>query len=333
MEYRRLGRSGLNVSALSFGSWVTFGDQVDDDVAFECMKAAFDAGINFFDNAEIYAHGKSEEVMGRLIKRGGWRRTDLVISTKIFWGGFGPNDQGLSRKRIREGTEAALRRLDLDYVDLIFCHRPDPYTPIEETVRAMSWVVDRGLALYWGTSEWSAEQIRQAHHVAREHGLTPPTMEQPQYHMLHRERVEREYANLYTEFGLGTTIWSPLARGVLAGRYDDGIPAGSRFSLENYAWLRDEIESDEGKRRLAKVRALKPIADDLGMTRAQLALAWCLANPNVSTVITGASSLAQLRENLGALDHVAALTPEVLERIETVLDNRPEPVPDFRRSE
>ncbi len=333
MEYRRLGRSGLNVSALSFGSWVTFGEQIDEDVAYRLMAAAFDAGVNFFDNAEIYAHGASETVMGRVIARGGWARRDLVVSTKIFWGGYGPNDQGLSAKRIREGTDASLARLGLDYVDLIYCHRPDPYTPIEETVRAMSLVVQRGQALYWGTSEWSAEQIRCAHAVARECGLVPPTMEQPQYHLFHRDRVEREYARLYHDVGLGTTTWSPLARGLLTGKYNDGIPDGSRLALPEYDWLRQEVESDEGRRRIEKVQELEPVADDLGCSLAQLAIGWCLKNPNVSTVITGASRLEQLEENLGALDVAARLDAAVLERIEAIVDSKPDPEPDFRRTE
>lgn len=241
MEYRRLGSSGLRVSALSFGSWVTFSDQIDTDVARACMTAAYDAGVNFFDNAEGYAGGESEIMMGRIIKDAGWARSDLVISTKIFWGGDGPNDRGLSRKHVIEGTEAALQRLQLDYVDLVFCHRPDLHTPIEETVRAMSHLVDQGKALYWGTSEWSAEQIRQAYEFTRREHLVPPTMEQPQYNMFHRQRVEHEYANLYRDFGLGTTIWSPLASGLLTGKYADGVPDGSRLALEQYAWLRERM--------------------------------------------------------------------------------------------
>ncbi|MCP4246983.1 MAG: voltage-dependent potassium channel subunit beta [bacterium] len=330
MEYRRLGSSGLQVSALSFGSWVTFGEQVDEEVALECMQSAVGGGINFFDNAEAYAAGRSETIMGRVIKKAGWKRSDLVVSTKIYWGGPGPNDSGLSRKHVVEGTEAALARLQMDYVDLIFCHRPDLHTPIEETVRAMSWLVDRGKAFYWGTSEWSAEQIRDAYHVARRERLVPPTMEQPEYNMFHRDRVEREYAGLYREFGLGTTIWSPLASGLLTGKYNDGIPEGSRLGLEDYQWLKDQVLSERGKARLATVRKLAPVADELECTLAQLALAWCLKNPNVSTVITGASKPGQVTENLQAMDLVERLTPEVLERLETILDNKPKPEDDWR---
>jgi voltage-dependent potassium channel beta subunit len=325
MEYRFLGKSGLKVSALSFGSWVTFGDQMDVDLAHDCMKAAVDAGVNFFDNAEVYAAGRSEEIMGEVLRRAGWKRSDLVISTKIFWGGPGPNDRGLSRKHVMEGTDAALKRLGLDYVDLLFCHRPDLETPIEETVRAMHRVVESGRAFYWGTSEWSAAQIRRAHDIARAEHLTPPTMEQPQYHMLHRHRVEVEYAPLYEEIGLGTTIWSPLASGILTGKYNDGIPEGSRMSLPNYQWLLPHLESEEGRRKIAKVKLLTPLARELDCTMAQLAIAWCLANDDVSTVITGASRPEQVTENMKALETAARLTPEVLERIEGILDNRPQP--------
>ncbi len=330
MEYRHLGSSGLQVSALSFGSWVTFGTQIGEDVAYECMKAAYDAGVNFFDNAEVYAGGKAETMMGAVIRRAGWKRSDLVISTKIFWGGKGPNDRGLSRKHVIEGTDAALARLGLDYVDLLFCHRPDPATPIEETVRAMSHLIDRGKAFYWGTSEWSADQIMEAHGVARRERLIPPTMEQPQYNMFHRERVEREYARLYREIGLGTTIWSPLASGILTGKYEHGMPDGTRFSVPDYEWLRENIESEQGRANIDKARRLRPVADELGCSLAQLALAWCLKNEDVSTVITGASKPEQVVENMKALDVAAKIGPEIMERIETVLDNRPEPAQTFR---
>lgn len=323
MEYRRLGSSGLKVSALSFGSWVTFGKQVDIDLAAEEMKVALDNGVNFFDNAEAYEAGQSEIVMGKAIKKLGLSRKDYVVSTKIFWGGDGPNDSGLSRKHVVEGVRGALERLQLDYVDLVFCHRPDYETPIEETVRAMSHVIDRGWALYWGTSEWSSEEIRQAYEVALRLGLTPPTMEQPEYNMFHRERVEVEYAPLYRDFGLGTTIWSPLASGVLTGKYAKGINDG-RLTLPGYEWLRKIYESEEGRRRIETVEKLRPIAGDLGASLAQLALAWALNNPNVSTVITGASKAEQVKENMKALDLVEKLTPEVVERIEDVLQNKPE---------
>ena len=328
MKYRHLGASGLNVSALSYGSWVTFGDQIDTARAAECMQVAYDHGVNFFDNAEAYASGQSEKMMGQIIQKKDWTRSDLVLSTKIFWGGDGPNDQGLSRKHVIEGTKAALRRLQTDYVDLVFCHRPDPETPIEETVRAMSYLVDQGYAFYWGTSEWSAEQIRHAHAVAQREHLVPPTMEQPQYNMFHRERVEREYAPLYDDIGLGTTTWSPLASGLLTGKYNDGIPDDSRLATENYEWLQDQVLVEE---RIEKVQRLADVADDVGCSTAQLALAWCLTNPDVSTVITGASKPHQVEENMQALDVVDQIDDEVADRIEDILDNRPEPAQNWRR--
>jgi voltage-dependent potassium channel beta subunit len=330
MQYRHLGSSGLQVSALSFGAWVTFGQQYGEDMAYDCMKAAYDAGVNFFDNAEAYAQGQAEVVMGNVIKRAGWKRSDLVVSTKIFWGGDGPNDTGLNRKHLIEGTNAALARLQMDYVDLLFCHRPDIRTPIEETVRAMSYLVDSGKAFYWGTSEWSAAQIMEAYGVARREHLTPPTMEQPQYNMFHRERVEKEYAHLYREIGLGTTIWSPLASGILTGKYNGGMPEGTRVSMEGYEWLRKMFESPDGQARIEKARQLAPVAEELGCTQSQLALAWCLKNPNVSTVITGASRAEQVVENMAALDVADKLTPEVMARIEGILDNKPTPPSDFR---
>jgi voltage-dependent potassium channel beta subunit len=320
------------ISALSYGAWVTFGTQMDEDAAFACMKAAYDAGVNFFDNAEAYAGGEAETLMGRVIRRAGWKRSDLVVSTKIFWGGTGPNDRGLSRKHLVEGTEASLERLGLHRVDLLFCHRPDPDTPIEETVRAMNYLLDHGKAYYWGTSEWSAAQIREAHDLARRERLVPPAMEQPQYNMFHRERVEGEYARLYDDIGLGLTVWSPLASGLLTGKYNAGIPGGSRLDTEGYEWLRERLESSEGATQIAKVRRLGAVADELGCTTAQLALAWCLSNPQVSTVITGASRPDQVTENMRAVEVLPKLTPELLERIEVILDNAPEPEPNFRTS-
>ncbi|HNT23628.1 MAG TPA: aldo/keto reductase [Anaerolineales bacterium] len=330
MEYRYLGASGLQVSALSLGAWVTYGEQVGEEVALTCMEAAYKEGVNFFDNAEAYGRGNAETVMGSVIKKMGWKRSDLVISTKIFWGGRVPNATGLSRKHIIEGMDASLARLQMDYVDLVFCHRPDIYTPIEETVRAMNFLIDQGMAFYWGTSEWSARQIIEAYGIARREHLIPPIMEQPQYNMFERERVEKEYAHLYKEIGLGTTIWSPLASGLLTGKYNDGIPEGSRMAMENYGWLRDMLKSEEGQQRLAKVKQLAPLAEELGCTLAQLALAWCLKNPQVSTVITGASRAEQVSANMKALDVVEKLTPAVMERIEAILQNKPEPESDFR---
>jgi len=330
MEYRYLGKSGLQVSALSLGAWVTYGGQVGEDVAYECMSAAYESGVNFFDNAEVYANGNAETTMGNVIKKAGWKRSDLVISTKIFWSGDGPNDRGLSWKHIIEGTNASLHRLQMDYVDLIFCHRPDIHTPIEETVRAMNQIINQGKAFYWGTSMWSAQQIMEAYGIARQEHLIPPLVEQPQYHMFHRERVEKEYAPLYEMIGLGTTIWSPLASGMLTGKYNDGIPEGTRVTLEGYEWLRKRFEGEGIKEDLAKVKKLMLIADELGCTMAQLALAWCLKNPNVSTVITGASKPEQVVENMKSIDVVEKLSDEVIDSIEKILDNKPKPEPDFR---
>lgn len=323
MEYRHLGRSGLNVSAISLGAWVTYGSQVGEDVALECMKAAFDGGVNLFDNAEAYASGRAESVMGNVIRRLGWKRSDLVISTKLFWGGKGPNDRGLSRKRILEGTDASLKRLQLDYVDILFCHRPDPETPIEETVRAMNHVLNQGKVLYWGTSEWSADEIREAATIAASEHLIGPQAEQPQYHMFHRERVEKEYEPLYDKFGIGTTIWSPLASGLLSGKYDDGIIPGTRASHPGMEWLREELVGPKAKPRTDVVKKLKPVADGLGCTRAQLALAWCLKNPRVSSVITGATRAEQVKENLGAVRVAEKLNDGVMREIESLLARAP----------
>jgi len=320
MNYRRLGSAGLKVSELSLGAWVTYGGQVGEEVALECMSAAYDAGVNFFDNAEAYAHGNAEIVMGNVIKKMGWRRESLVISSKVFWGGEGPNEVGLSRKHIFEACHNSLKRLQLDYLDLFFCHRPDPNTPIEETVRAMDDLVHQGRILYWGTSEWSAADIMRAYAIARERHLTPPQMEQPEYNMLHRDRVEREYAPLYREIGLGTTTWSPLASGLLTGKYNDGIPPGTRAALKGFEWLRDSVMTPE---LVEKVKQLQPVAADLGCSMAQLALAWCLKNPNVSTVITGASRPEQVNENMKAPEVVPKLTSNVMERIDAILGIKP----------
>src|SRR5919202_1821261 len=319
MNYRRLGKAGIKLSELSLGAWVTYGGQVGEDVATECMSAAYEAGVNFFDNAEAYAGGQAEIVMGNVIKKLGWRRESIVVSTKIFWGGEGPNDTGLSHKHIIEGVNNALRRFQMDYVDLVFCHRPDPNTPIEETVRAMDIVIKQGKAFYWGTSEWSAAEIMRADAVARQYGLTPPSMEQPQYNMFARERFEKEYAPLYRDLGYGTTIFSPLASGLLTGKYNEGIPTGSRASLEGFEWLQRALTPE----RIGQLKQLQGIADELDCTMAQLGLAWCLKNPNVSTVITGASRPGQVTENMRALDVVPKLTPEVLARLDGILDNKP----------
>lgn len=321
MRYRRLGSAGIRLSELSLGAWVTYGGQVGQEMAAKCMSKAFELGVNFFDNAEAYAGGNAEIVMGNAIKKLGLGRSDIVISSKVFWGGDGPNDTGLSRKHIYEACRKSLKRLQLDYLDLFFCHRPDPNTPIEETVRAMDDLVHQGLVLYWGTSEWSAAEIMRAHGIAKELGLTPPQMEQPQYNMLHRERVEKEYLPLYREIGLGTTIWSPLASGLLTGKYNDGIPPGSRASLDGYSWLREEVLTREN---LEKVKALEPIAKELGCTMAQLALAWSRKNDDVSTVITGATKPEQVEENMASLHFVSALNPDIMKRIDSVLQNKPD---------
>lgn len=330
MEYRYLGRSGLKVSALSFGSWVTFGNQMDVDLAHDCMKQAYESGVNFFDNAEVYAEGKSETIMGEVFKKAGWKRSDLVISTKLFWGGKGPNDRGLSRKHLLEGIDASLERMQLDYVDLLFCHRPDMHTPIEETVRAMTHIINQGKAFYWGTSEWSAVQLQEAYTIARREHLIAPTMEQPEYNMFHRDRFEKEYAPLYREEGLGTTIWSPLASGVLTGKYNDGIPAGSRMDTPGFEWLRKMLDSDRGRDRVEKVRQMSGVAKELGISMAEMALAWCLKNPNVSTVITGASKPEQVVQNMKALDAVSLLTSDVMDKLDGILQNKPEAEQDFR---
>lgn len=330
MEYRFLGRSGLKISALSIGAWITFGGQVGEEAAYDCLKTAFEAGVNFFDNAESYSGGHAETVMGNVVKRVGWKRSDLVISTKIFWGGEGPNDTGLSRKHLMEGINASLQRLQMDYVDLLFCHRPDLYTPIEEVVWTMNQIISQGKAFYWGTSEWSAMQIMQAYGIARTEHLIPPLMEQPEYNMFHRERVEKEYAKLYQEIGLGTTIWSPLASGLLTGKYNDGIPAGTRVTIKGFEWLLKDFIGEAAERNIEKVRNLMPIAAELGCTMAQLAIAWCLKNPHVSSVITGASRKSQVTENMQALDVANRLSPNILEKIESILNNKPEQDVDER---
>ena len=320
MRYRRLGQAGLQLSQLSLGSWVTYHNQVDTGSAVEMMAAAFDAGVNFFDNAEAYAAGRSEEVMGAALKKLAWPRLNYVVSTKFFWGLDRQGDSinrkdTLNRKYLMQAIDGSLKRFGLEHIDLVYCHRPDPHTPLEETVRAMSDMVSQGKALYWGTSEWSAASIRAAWDIAERHHLHKPAMEQPQYHLFERKRVEQEFAPLYEDIGLGLTTWSPLASGLLTGKYRLGVPAGSRGAIENMAFLRDGLTDPA---RNAAVAQLEPIAAELGGTLAQLAIAWVAKNPRVSTVITGASKLSQLQANLGALDLIDKLTPEVMARIDAV---------------
>jgi len=323
MEYRRLGKSGLKVSEFSFGSWVTFGKQVDGGDAKSLMTAAYDAGINFFDNAEGYEQGNSEKLMGDALRELGWGRDTYIVSSKVFWGGSKPTQKGLSRKHVTDACNAALQRLQVDYLDLYFCHRPDLDTPIEETVRAMDALITQGKILYWGTSEWTAQQLTEAYGVARTYGLTPPTMEQPQYNIFERSKVEGDFLPLYDLFGLGTTIWSPLASGVLTGKYNQGIPNDSRLNLPGYEWLKERWASEDGRRKLAQVTELAALADEIGLSLTHLALLWCLANPHVSTVILGASRLSQLEDNLAALEHKSKVTPQVMARIDDIVGNKP----------
>ncbi len=318
MDYRYLGRTGLQVSALSLGSWVTFHNQVDTKSAVDAMAAAFDAGVNFFDNAEVYARGKSEEIMGAALKKLGWQRSSYLVSTKIFWG---LNDvvnekNTLNRKHLIEAINGSLKRFDLEYVDLLYCHRPDPNTPIEETVWAMHNIIERGKAFYWGTSEWPAADILSAIEIADRHHLHKPVVEQPQYNILHRERFEVEYARLFKDYHYGATIWSPLASGLLTGKYNNGIPADSRGALKGYEWLRDRLTD---KKSLKMVKELGKVADELGMPLSRFSLAWCLKNPNVSSVITGASRVEQVRENMKAIEAVPLLTPEVMSRVDGIV--------------
>lgn len=329
MEYRRLGNSGLKVSVLSFGSWVTFKNQVDVDLAADMMAMAYDAGVNFFDNAEVYAAGQSEIIMGLALQKLGWERDSYTISSKVRWGAVSrpkPTQYGLSRKHIYEACHQAMARLQVDYLDMYFCHRPDPEVPMEEVVRAMTELIQQGKVFYWGTSEWSAQQIMEAHSTARQFNLIPPTMEQPEYNMFHRQRFEVEYGRLYNAIGLGTTIWSPLASGLLTGKYNNGTPEDARVNLAGYEWLKEIFASAEGQARLEKVRELTKIAAELGISMAQMAIAWCVKNPHVSTVITGASRVSQVEDNMKALTAVPLLTDDVMNQIEMVLGNKPEPM-------
>lgn len=325
MEYKRLGKSGLKVSELSFGSWITFGNQIDSSISSKLMDIAYDNGINFFDNAEVYAHGRSEEVMGKILKEKGWRRDSYIVSSKAFFGIWGmkdskPTQQGNNRKHLIEACNQALTRLGTDYLDLYYCHRPDKETPIEETVWTMHQLIMQGKILYWGTSEWSAQEIMEAHMFAKQNHLIGPTMEQPQYNMLFRDKVEVEYSQIYKTVGLGTTIWSPLASGLLTGKYNDGIPNDGRLNREELSWLKDKTLVDNN---LQKIRKLGEFAKELGMSLPNLALSWCIKNPNVSTAILGASKTSQLTENIKSCELKENLTGEVMAKIEEILNNKP----------
>jgi voltage-dependent potassium channel beta subunit len=324
MEYRRLGKTGLQLSVLSYGSWVTFSKQVDDTASDRLMSLAYDSGINFFDNAEAYEGGKSEEMMGRVLHKKNWDRTSYCISSKAFFGLHGkmnkPTQKGLSRKHLAEACHAALKRLQTDYLDLFFCHRPDPDVPVEEVVWTMNILLQQGKILYWGTSEWGADELLEAHAIAKDLRLIGPAMEQPQYNLFERQKMEHDYLPVFKETGMGTTIWSPLASGLLSGKYNNGIPDGSRLALENYHWLKDRMMQDD---KLEKVKKLGVVAQSLGTTLATLSIAWCIHNPHVSTAILGATKEQQLIENLQALEVYPKLTPEVMKEIDDIMQTKP----------
>jgi len=320
MEYRRLGKSGLKVSVFSFGSWVTFSNQLNEKAATELMEYAYDNGINFFDNAEIYANGNSEIIMGKILKKTGWSRDTYILSSKVFWGGEKPTQIGLSRKHITDACHAALKRLQVEYIDLFFCHRPDSETPIEETVRAMDVLIQQGKVLYWGTSEWEAEQLTEAYVIAEKFNLTPPTMEQPEYNLFNRGKIEKDYLPLYKKYGLGTTTWSPLASGLLTGKYNHGFPSNSRVYVKGYEWLKEEFESEKTIQKIGKVKELQLIAERLEISLTQLSLGYCLKNPNVSTIILGATKKEQLEENLTTLNLIDKITDNTIKDINKVLD-------------
>lgn len=329
MEYRYMGKTGLQLSTLSFGSWVTFHKQIDDKIADELMGISYDKGINFFDNAEVYAAGESEKMMGRVLSKKNWDRTSIVLSSKAYFGWRGkenkPNQTGLSRKHLTEACHEALQRLQTDYLDLYFCHRPDKKMPIAEVVQTMNTLIQQGKILYWGTSEWSGVEIMEAHRIAEAYRLIGPAMEQPQYNLFERNKVDAEYLEIYKNVGLGTTIWSPLAAGLLTGKYNDGIPEGSRFQIEGFEWLRDRWLMQE---KINKVQQLGAIAKALKVSTASLSIAWCIKNPNVTTAILGATSKAQLLDNLTSLDTAALLTPEIMEQIEGIVETQPK-LPEY----
>ncbi|XP_057218963.1 voltage-gated potassium channel subunit beta-1-like isoform X2 [Triplophysa rosa] len=330
MRYRNLGKSGLRVSCLGLGTWVTFGGQIPDEVAEQLMTLAYENGINLFDTAEVYAAGKAEMVLGSIIKKKGWRRSSLVITTKIYWGGKAETERGLSRKHIIEGLRASLERLQLEYVDVVFANRPDPNTPMEETVRAMTHVINQGMAMYWGTSRWSSMEIMEAYSVARQFNLIPPICEQAEYHMFQREKVEVQLPELFHKIGVGAMTWSPLACGIISGKYDSGVPPNSRASLKGYQWMKDKILSEEGRRQQAKLKELQAIAERLGCTLPQLAIAWCLRNEGVSCVLLGASSTDQLMENIGAIQVLPKLSSSIVHEVDSILGNKPYSKKDYR---
>ena len=329
MEYRYMGKTGLQLSVLSFGSWVSFHKQIDDSVADELMGIAYDNGVNFFDNAEVYALGESEKMMGRVLKKKNWDRTSYTVSSKAFWGWRGkenkPNQSGLSRKHLTEACHEALQRLQMDYLDMYFCHRPDKGTPVEETVWTMHNLIQQGKILYWGTSEWSGVEIMEAHRVAHQYGLIGPAMEQPQYNLLERNKMENEFLTIFKTVGMGTTIWSPLASGLLSGKYNDGIPEGSRFAIEGFDWLKDRWMQ---KSFLEKINKLSNLAKELGISMAQLSIAWCIKNPHVTTAILGATRKEQLLENLKALEAAEKLTKEIMQQVDDIVQTKPV-LPEF----
>ncbi|MBN3278274.1 KCAB2 protein, partial [Polyodon spathula] len=345
MQYRNLGKSGLKVSCLGLGTWVTFGGQITDEMAEQLITLAYENGINLFDTAEVYAAGKAEVVLGNIIKKKGWRRSSLVITTKIFWGGKAETERGLSRKHIIEGLKASLERLQLEYVDVVFANRPDPNTPMEETVRAMTHVINQGMAMYWGTSRWSSMEImatpsliaavpifllQEAYSVARQFNQIPPICEQAEYHMFQREKVEVQLPELFHKIGVGAMTWSPLACGIISGKYDSGVPPYSRASLKGYQWLKDKILSEEGRRQQAKLKELQAIAERLGCTLPQLAIAWCLRNEGVSSVLLGASNTEQLIENIGAIQVLPKLSSSIVHEVDSILGNKPYSKKDYR---
>ncbi|XP_016887705.2 voltage-gated potassium channel subunit beta-1 isoform X2 [Cynoglossus semilaevis] len=330
MVYRNLGKSGLRVSCLGLGTWVTFGGQITDEVAEQLMTIAYESGVNLFDTAEVYAGGRAEVILGNIIKKKCWRRSSLVITTKLYWGGKAETERGLSRKHIIEGLKGSLQRMQLDYVDVVFANRPDSNTPMEEIVRAMTYVINQGMAMYWGTSRWTAMEIMEAYSVARQFNLIPPVCEQAEYHLFQREKVEVQLPELYHKIGVGAMTWSPLACGVITGKYENGIPESSRASMKSYQWLKEKIVSDDGRKQQAKLKELNHIADKLGCTLPQLAVAWCLRNEGVSSVLLGTSNPEQLTENLGAIQVLPKMNSHIATEIDHILGNRPYNKKDYR---